>query len=369
MTTHGSPVCNTLPVERASTVVVAALAVVMLALGGLVAVDPSLGHTARVHAASAPAGPAVATTTVTAPSVLAPLTGLAVADPSVETRPALSIKVDDVAAALPEAGLDHADLITETLVEGGLTRLLATYQSTGAPLVGPVRSARPVDAPLLAELGGGLFAYSGAAAGEIAPVRQSSGAVLLQWLGPGTPGFQLLAGRAAPHQVFASTAALYLAGAKRGAPALAPRPLFTYSTALPAGAQTALHATMAFSAQTSAAWDWDPLGHDWQRSQDGFPDVLADGSQITASDVVILSTATGHTGIFDAAGNEDPLPEVIGSGPCWVMRDGRVVTCTWQRPSIGQSVQLLGPTGTPVALAPGRTWMELLPRPNQPRFS
>jgi hypothetical protein len=60
--------------------------------------------------------------------------------------------------------------VVEQLVEGGMTRFFAIFQSHDSPLVGPVRSARPVDAALLRQLGGGLFGYTGAAAGEIAPV-------------------------------------------------------------------------------------------------------------------------------------------------------------------------------------------------------
>jgi hypothetical protein len=109
-----------------------------------------------------------------------PLTGLQVEDPAVAARPALSVKVENVAAARPQAGLNAADLVTEELVEGGLTRLLVTFQSRDAALVGPVRSVRPVDAPLLHELGGGLFGFSGGSAGVLAEVRRSSEATFLE---------------------------------------------------------------------------------------------------------------------------------------------------------------------------------------------
>jgi hypothetical protein len=57
---------------------------------------------------------------------------------------------------------------------------------------------------------------------------------------------------------------------------------------------------------------------------------------------------------------------VIGSGPCWVLRDGIVEQGRWQRadPSVG--VTLLGADGTPLTLRPGRTWIELLPSPATP---
>ena len=76
-----------------------------------------------------------------------PLTGLPIPG-GPPMRPALSVKIDNVDGALPQSGLNQADLVTDILVEGGLTRLMATFQSQDASLIGPIRSARPVDADL-----------------------------------------------------------------------------------------------------------------------------------------------------------------------------------------------------------------------------
>ena len=105
-----------------------------------------------------------------------PLTGRVA--PKTPTEPALSVKIDNAPAARPQSGLNHADLVFECLVEGGMSRFLAVYQSQDAALLGPIRSARPVDGALLRALHGGIFAYSGAAPGEIAPARAYSTAFL-----------------------------------------------------------------------------------------------------------------------------------------------------------------------------------------------
>jgi hypothetical protein len=286
---------------------------------------------------------------------------------AVKNRPALSIKVDNSPPALPQAGLDSADLVTDELVEGGLTRFMATYQSQDSPVVGPIRSARPVDAALLRELGGGVFAYSGAAAGEIAPVKADSTATLVS-AEDGVPAFHQVPGRRAPYATYASTDDLYAAGTQAGAAAVPPKPLFTYNSSSPA-APPAAHATLPMSPQSSAGWDWDPPSQTYLRTQNGAPDVLADGTRISTPNVVVLSVAIGPTGIFDTAGNEDPLVIATGSGPCWVLRDGKVVTGTWQRPSITDTLRLVDASGATIPLQTGRTWMELLPRPGTPGLS
>jgi DUF3048 family protein len=295
----------------------------------------------------------------------APLTGLVV--PSVPQRPALSIKIDNSPPGLPQSGLDKADIVTDALVEGGLTRLLATYQSQDATQVGPIRSARPVDAALLRQLGGGIFAYSGAAAGEIAPVKAESTATLLSF-DAGNSAFKQLPGHPVPFQVYASTTDLYSAGQKAGASTSPPKPIFTYNAAVPKGS-SGVTARIPMSTLATVTWTWDPTTQSYVRSQNGKADVLSDGSRISATDVVVLSTAIGKTGIFDSAGNEDPLVIVVGSGPATVLRNGQAITGTWTRNTISDTMKLTDASGATIALQPGRSWIELQPRPLQPAIS
>lgn len=335
--------------------------VAVAATVGLVA--SSCGHGTRARAL-----PVVTTTLppstlppTTTPALTFPLTGITTTDAGRANRPALSVKVDNAPQALPQDGLNGADIVTEELVEGGLTRLFVTFQSADVSPVGPIRSARPVDADLLAELGGGIFAYSGAAAGEIAPSRAHSGAVLLSPEN-GNGGFYRVRNRAAPSNMYSSTAALYQEAArvKPGALPAAPA-LFTYSPTPSAGGAPGTHASIGFSQFSSAAWAWDPANNVYTRTQNGAPDNQADGAPVTAQDIVILSVGIGHTGIFDQARNEDPLVIVTGSGPAWVLRDGQVFKGTWQRDSYSVPMKLVGADGQVMPLHPGRTWMELQP--------
>ena len=64
------------------------------------------------------------------------------------------VKIDNIAPALPQAGINRADVVVEELVEGGLTRLMAIFQCQSAPNIGPIRSARISDADILALLQG-----------------------------------------------------------------------------------------------------------------------------------------------------------------------------------------------------------------------
>lgn len=325
------------------------------------------GHSLQPTAAT-PASPSSTSASASAtPRVVAvyPLTGRPVTNAANAARPALSVKIDNIAAALPQSGLNQADLVTDILVEGGLTRLLATFQSQDAALIGPIRSARPVDADLLRELAGGIFAYSGAAPGEIAPSIDHSTALLIsndhnpQW-------FWRSSAKAAPHNVFSSTALLYKAG-RTLRPTLPTVPrLFRYSRSAPATSTPTGAVSLRFSPNSSSGWTWN--GTDYERTQNGVPDVLADGARVSTTNVVILSVTWRPTNIIDDAGNADPYVIVIGSGPAWVLRDGKMIAGHWVRTSYRVPMRLLDATGHVIDLHPGRTWLELQPQPYRPVF-
>jgi hypothetical protein len=123
------------------------------------------------------------------------------------------------------------------------------------------------------------------------------------------------------------------------------------------------------SPSTVASWTWDAPTQSYLRSQNGRADVLADGSRVSATNVVVMSTAIGKTGIFDTAGTEDPLVIVVGSGPVSVLRNGQVITGTWSRPTINDIMKLTDSSGATIPLQPGRSWIELQPQPLQPAIS
>ena len=59
-------------------------------------------------------------------------------------------------------GIDQADVVYEEVVEGGITRLAAIFNSQAPDRVGPVRSVRKTDQSIVWPIGG-IFAYSGGA--------------------------------------------------------------------------------------------------------------------------------------------------------------------------------------------------------------
>ena len=321
-------------------------------------------------AASSASEAAVASASAAASSAAAvaggpdPLTGLP-SSLAAATRPALGVKIDNVAGAWPQAGLNQADIVFDLPVEGGLTRLLAVFHSQDVGVFGPIRSARPVDADLLHLLGHSYFAFSGGTKTDLGPITDHSNATPMWWdVSPSL--FVIRKDHAIPHQVFGTTAMLYAAGEQRAPSTTPPPPIFSYAAATPVPALPAKTITAQYDAAT-AAWNWN--GSQYMRNQSGHPDLLIDGHQVSSVNVVVMSVAVRNTGARDSHGTVVPLPVVIGSGQVWVFRNGLMVKGTWNRPSENAPMKLFTATGQIIALAPGRTWVEVLPNTRLPQIS
>jgi hypothetical protein len=141
----------------------------------------------------------------------------------------------------------------------------------------------------------------------------------------------------------------------------APKPLFHYGTIDPA-AKTAHSVRMSWPA-ASAVWTW--AKNKWLRTQDGTPDMTTNGRASTTN-VVIMSVKIASTGLHDVLGSPSPLDVTTGSNPVWVLRNGKIIRGTWKRPSIKDPIKLVDRKGHQINLAPGRTWLELLPNGNKP---
>jgi hypothetical protein len=336
-------------------VVVAMALFTMAACSG----SSSPSATSTPSASPQPSGTTVPVKANTPPTC--PLTGLPQAKHQLATRAPLAVKIDNVSEALPQAGVNSADIVVEELVEGGLTRLMAIFQCSKAKVVGPIRSARISDAYILALLHGSVLGYSGANPSDLPPIEAHGDTVLIsQDADP--QYFYRDDSRAAPHNVFSSTKRMLHAGLLRRPKLTAPKPLFSYGPIDPA-AKGARKVSLNWPA-ASAVWTWS--GNKWLRTQDGLPDKLTNGKQISTTNVVVMSVDIASTGLHDVLGNPSPLDVTVGSNPVWVLRDGKMIKGTWSRPKVTSPLTLRDAQGHVIDLALGRTWIELLPTPNKP---
>jgi hypothetical protein len=306
--------------------------------------------------------PAAASTSTEPPAPVLmpwPLTGVEV--PEVPARPALAVKIENSTAARPQSGLNAADVVWEEVVEGGITRFVAVFHSNLPPTIGPIRSVRPMDAAIAGPLQG-LFAFSGGNAKYVKAIAGTGMQVLSQ--GAGAGGFYRLDTRDAPHNVYANPADFIaqadpqhqtspvgeFAFAAAGQPA----------TAVSAGAPTGAVA-LKLSPSSYPTWAWNQAENAWMRAEGDTAATDADGGQVRATNVVVLRVDIADTGARDAAGNPVPETKMVGGGEALVASGGSTIAATWSKASATAPVVLRVAGGAPVELAPGNTWVELVP--------
>ena len=300
---------------------------------------------------------------VPAPPTMAtsPLTGLPM-DILRSKRPVLVVKIDNAPKARPQIGLNQADVVFEEGVEGGITRFAALFQSEDSKPVGPVRSARSTDIKIVSALHHPLFAYSGANALFKQYVHD---APLVDVGVDNYPDrYHREADRTSPYNLFSDTPALFDLAPPNSVP---PPALFAWrspgAAASGPGARAVTHARLWWQASkmTEAIWDWDPLSKGWRRTQNGEIHVDAAGRQVTPANVVVQFVTYHDTGLVDSSGTSVPEADVVGSGDAWVLTGGMLIPCHWSKASNTEITHYTDASGAEVRLAPGKTWVELVP--------
>lgn len=287
------------------------------------------------------------------PTALAPLTGETVPVGAL-TAPSLAAKVDNHPDARPQFGLERSDLVFEELVEGGLTRYVAVWHSDVPADIGPVRSIRPMDPDIISPLGG-IVAYSGGQQRFVAMMRDTNVYNAIHGQADTADLMYRVDGRPGPHDVLVRAPELIARHLDLAAPAqqFSFAPDVASSSAVREGTPTESMA-LVFGSQSKPGWVWDAAGGVWVRSQSGAPDLDTAGVPYSAVNVVVIRVPITVT--FSI-----PKTELIGSGEAWVSSGGMTIHATWSKGSREEAIRLVDDTGTVVRLAPGNSWIELVP--------
>jgi hypothetical protein len=351
--------------RSATAFVAASLALVCLTACGSHRLHVSAGTTTTPPTAPPPTPTTVEHHHHHRPAVtgpLAPLTGLPVTAAAAK-QVAVVVKIDNVSAALPQSGVGQADVVYEEMVEGGLTRLAAVFQSQYPSVVGPVRSGRLTDEGIADDLGHPVLAFAGANAVFLPQLEAQPLSVVDDDNFPAI--YYRDNSRAAPHNLYAGVGSI----AATASGATPPPALWKFRTSgrpfTGAGITPAASVSIPFPDAT-AGWTWNGRDNLWLRSQNGAVDTDSTGVQYSAANVIVQFvpyTISGYVSGEGAAAQGTPIPtgELVGSGAAWFLSDGELVKGHWTRSSLTAPTVYTDSAGVPVKLQPGRTWVELPP--------
>lgn len=275
-----------------------------------------------------------------------PMTGLPQA--SQPNHPVMIVKIPNTPEAVPQMGLNQADMVSEELVEGGITRLAVFFDTFMPSMVGPVRSMRASDIGLVKPTHGVLV--SSGAAGQTIGVLNRAHQPFIQE--DESRGFFRVGNRVAPYNLMdrlSQTVSYFIKHAMR------PAPYFDFSSATTklTGAK-ATRINVHFSGFRTTRFAYTG-GHYVNTNS------YAGKQQFLADTVIVVRVREGNAGYLDPAGN--PVPESIlaGTGSVVIFHNGVAVPGTWSKKGNSTTFVFKTAKGAVLEVPAGRVYLELCP--------
>lgn len=272
-----------------------------------------------------------------------------------------AVKFDDTKYSHPQKGVEAADVVFVTQVEGGLTRLLGIYTSTYPAIVGPVRSARISDIDILAQFGRVGFMYSGAQS----KMRPVLGAANIE---------NLSAERNPP--------TIYIRDPERNPPyammVKMPELMAKASGVDPVKSIGWEHGDLSDVAVPieSARIDWpaatyesiwNPQTNSFDLRFDGTANLNTEGKPLGSNMQIIQIIDITDSEFGDKFGGVTPKSHVVGSGIAYLLRDGSATKVNWSRADATSPTIWTLPDGAPALFATGQVWIFLTDK--EPTFT
>ncbi|MBI2037982.1 MAG: DUF3048 domain-containing protein [Candidatus Magasanikbacteria bacterium] len=298
--------------------------------------------------------------TISAVRYMHGLDGTAVKKKSDTAFQVVGVMIDNHPDAYPQAGISKAKIVYETMVEGGITRYFAIFDSKqNIAEVGPVRSARLYFLDWISEYGDGLYVHSGGspqALAAIAPrkIFDANEFFLGQYFWRSSSYF-------APHNLFISSDNWNKIIAKNGSK----NKLFTadkawkYSNIVGKTIGKSGKIIIPFSIGYDIMWSYDAKNLNYLRSINGRVHIDKDKSEVRARNIVVQFADVSAISNDDAGRQEI---ETVGSGDAIILKKGSVTYGTWKKKSTTDRTRFYDKAGKEIVLTPGNTWVEVVPK-------
>ncbi len=317
-------------------------------------------------------------------------------DGNASLRP-IAVRFDNAIPAQPQAGINRADIVFDSVIESCVSRLLAIFHSTGAPSVGAIRSARLYDLQLL-PLFRGVLAHVGAADEVSLLIRDAAArgdfvdidAYKFGSYAAYTSYYWRVGWKVAPYNEYSSSASLRAAAnaAPGGSAAVTvadwgflPSPThdataggfaqstegtgFSFPSVAPLTCPQGQTIQGYYEGYAPTYW-YDAATRGYHRSTNGHTTIdESTGVPVLARNVLVAYSDLSVTNIVESAGSwgvsYSILPRTTGSGRLVVYRDGRRVEGTWSRADSFSPFVLKNALGERILLSPGQTWVHIVP--------
>lgn len=271
----------------------------------------------------------------------------------------MAVVIDNSPEARPQFGIGSAEIVMETLAEGGITRLVAFYSNQDLAKIGPVRSVRPYFVDWA--LGFGVpLAHSGGSWHALQKIQSLKNTFKDIDEFAYERYFWRDKSRRQPHNLFTSSKSLSDVSRRNDWRSVETVYGWELTTNPRAATSTVTEIFIDYSFPTfQVLYQYDPVENNYKRLLAGQPHRDAEsGSQIETDNVVLLYTTSTVL---------DPKPQFLtidlaatGSGRAVLGRGGEIINGRWRKTSPSAPLELLEADGTKLKLNPGSIWFSMI---------
>ena len=278
-----------------------------------------------------------------------------------EMHAPVAVMIDNHSAARPQASLQSASVIYETLVEGSITRFMAIFDHGTQGKIGPVRSVRPYFLQWADEYDP-VFMHAGGSPEALLKIREYQTKDLYQgqyyWRTPGN----------SPHNLFTKSDLFLLGIRDKGWESTDAFTPWSFTDDPKEGATDANAAVINFAyggINSLVRWEYDSAAQKYKRSQAGVEQKDSEtGQQITAKTVIvqIIPPVVGY-------GDKGRLTlNIMGEGTAHFLFNGKRIEGKWNKASASSRTLWYDENGEELSLPRGNMFIEVVPSDRQATF-
>ncbi len=270
----------------------------------------------------------------------------------------VAVMIDNHIDARPHIGLNDACIVYETLVEGGITRLMAVFGNSKVKQVGPVRSARSYYLDWASEFNA-LYAHAGGSP-EALQLIQTYGLLDMNHY-VGQAYWRDLSGKTyfAPHNLFANIDQLRADGLKKYSLTDKIKQKFHFKDDAAAEIPKARSIAINYSNYTpcSVKFRYDSGSNDYLRYLGGKKE--EDG--LTKHSVRVKNLIVQITPAWlSESGSARLAMQTTGSGMALIFQDGKVISGTWKKATRLDQTHFYDGKHQEIKMNRGLTWISIV---------
>lgn len=254
--------------------------------------------------------------------------------------------------ARPQSGLISADIVYETMAEGGIPRFIALFQSKKVDKIGPVRSARPYFLDIAKEYDL-PFGHCGGSEDALDRIKDEGLKSLNEFAYSGT--YWRDKARKAPHNLYTSSENIINTIEKKQ---WTSDPLvklaFDKNYWDTASGTPALNISMKLSSYYSTSYEYKD--GKYYKSMDG----KAALDKETENQIAVTNLIIQKTSIVLQNDNKHVTIKLVGKGTGYFISNGKAIEITWERESLKSQTIIKDSNGNTVPFNIGNTWWNVI---------